>query len=984
MIEIRRHKEEEVEELDPKQVFEEAFISEEEAIERIVASGLDWQFLVGAGVSQSAGMPVSKEIVDEISVKVYEKTHPAQRGLVNAEDIADWLSKEKWFNEDYQYITCLEKEYPANTLRREYFGEIMEGKDPSPSHFTLALAVKFGKINPLVHTTNWDTLLEDAFYLLRGVTCIPIKDVDMLSEIKDDARHYILKIHGSYDSYNVTYLREGMGKLHDDMKEKLRETLKNVGLVVVGYAGLEYSLMNVLMELVEEDPEVLNKGLIWAFKDNRKRPPVQIMQLLLRGRKAGKDFRIFEIGTSDGFFEQLGKKFGLPAIEEEMKYTFSFFNHSSYSDLKPRTGFNLPKVMDFVSRDLIDEGFLISDFNEILEMNKSSFKDLFKKKAEREKEQRDFEQRMLVNAFNDLKRGIIEPALGKLNETLKRFPRSESGFFGKGWAYLELGNLKESIKFLKQALELDPKNRATWLTLALAYNKAGDHKEEINCWEKAAAFKGAEEYMYYNMALAYHYLGDREAEREGYLGCLAKAKRHADSWYNLGILHYEDGYILDALACFQNAFEASSKHAYAWYNSGIILGKVGQNNRALEFIEKAYELTDEVDILYNRGCALCNTKNWDDAIENYGYYIEHFPDDTNAWNNLGLAYYFVEKMDKAIDLFNRVLDEKPDYAKVYYNRARAYWKQGELNKALDDFSKCIELEIEYDLGFYMKSRLLHELERFEEEIEMLEFFISRNPEDHKAWYELGRAYRSLSEIKESEDDKRAMWTKETEAYLKSIEISPLSLDVWLDLGIAYNNLDRNHDAIDCFERIVRHELRNPEVYYNWALSFDQLEDYLKAIEHYDRVIKLKPDHVNAWLNKGTILAKLEQYAKAIDCYEEVLRIDPKNKLAWMNKGLALVPLKDFADASEVLLEGIKNFPDDHMFPLNYAYLTLFTNERELGHMMLWRVGQIDPDALKVAEESPELRDMFPIPKGIEGPAREYFKKLLADTASADA
>jgi tetratricopeptide (TPR) repeat protein len=984
MIEIRRHKAEEIEELDPKQIFEESLISEDEAVERIASNSTDWQFMLGSGVSQSAGMPVSKDIVDEISVRVYEKTHPAKRGLVKPDDIADWLFKEKWFNKDYQYITCLEKEYPANTLRREYFGNIMAGKDPSPAHYCLALAVKFNKIKPLIYTTNWDTLLEDAFYLLRGVTCITIKDVDSLAEIKNDDRHYVLKIHGSYDNYNVTYLREGMGKLHDDMKAKLRKTLKNTGLVIVGYAGLEYGVMNTLMELVEEDPEVLNKGLIWAFKDNLKRPPVQIMALMVKGRKAGKEFKTFEISNSDAFFEALGKKLALPQIEEEMKYTFSFFNHSSYTDLKPRAGFILPKVVSFIDRDLIDEGFLISDFNEILELNKASFKDMFKKKVDREKEQKDFEQRMLVNAFNDLKRGIFEPAIGKLDEVLKRFPRSEWGLFGKGWGMYELGKYDQAIKFYKEALELNNENRSTWHALVLAYNKAGKHKEEIEVWQKLASMKGAEDYMYYNAALAHHYLGDRNGEKAGYQDCLAKSKRHADSWYNLGILYYEDGFILDALSCFQNAYDSSSKHSYAWYNSGIILGKVGQNNRALEYIERAYDLKDEVDILYNRGCALCNTKKWKDSVENYEYYLEHYPDDESAWNNLGLAYFFTDSYDKSLANFNRVIEKNPENAKVYYNRARVFSKLGEKLKALDDFNRCIDLEIEYDLGFYMKSRLLHELGRFDEEIKALNFFLSRNPEDHRAWYELGHAHRSLSEVCKTKEEKTREWQGEVETYLKSLELSPSSLEVWLDLGIAYNNLGEYYKAIDCFERIVKYELRNPEVYFHWAKSYDNLEEFLKAIEHYERVIKLKPDHIKAWLNKGTILAKLEQYAKAIDCYDEALRIEPKNKDACLNRGLALVPLKEFKKAAEMLKQGMLDFPDEAMFPLNYAYLTVYTNEKAIGQIMLWKVGQIDPHWLKEAERTSELKHMFPLPADIEAKAKDFFTKLAIEKATSAA
>jgi len=81
---------------------------------------------------------------------------------------------------------------------------------------------------------------------------------------------------------------------------------------------------------------------------------------------------------------------------------------------------------------------------------------------------------------------------------------------------------------------------------------------------------------------------------------------------------------------------------------------------------------------------------------------------------------------------------------------------------------------------------------------------------------------------------------------------------------------------------------------------------------------------------------------------------------------------------------MKKFPDDPAFPLRYAYLTTFTNERTLGQMMLWRVGQVNPEMLKDAGATVELRSLFPIPAEIAGKAKDYFDKLMASGSAAEA
>ena len=154
--------------------------------------------------------------------------------------LREWVSREKWYNPNFAYISALEKEYPSVYLRTELFRRYMKGRFPGPAQLMYAIGVKEGKLAPRCYTTNWDTLTEDAFYWLRGTNCITIKGPDQLREVKDLERRYVVKLHGDLDRYDVRYLREGMAKHHDDVRDFLIESLSGVGLVVVGYSGLEY------------------------------------------------------------------------------------------------------------------------------------------------------------------------------------------------------------------------------------------------------------------------------------------------------------------------------------------------------------------------------------------------------------------------------------------------------------------------------------------------------------------------------------------------------------------------------------------------------------------------------------------------------------------------------------------------------------------------------------------------------------------------
>jgi NAD-dependent SIR2 family protein deacetylase len=175
-----------VEQRDRKEVLAECVIPFEEAYTKLLENIRDYQMFFGAGVSVSAGLPTAQDMVDSIVVKVFEKSNPAKRGQMTAEELQDWVSRQKWFNPAYKYVSTLEKEYPSVFLRTELFKEMLKGKQPSPSHLMYVIGVKTGKFHPLLYTTNWDTLAEDAYYILRGTNCITIRAIDELKFVSLD------------------------------------------------------------------------------------------------------------------------------------------------------------------------------------------------------------------------------------------------------------------------------------------------------------------------------------------------------------------------------------------------------------------------------------------------------------------------------------------------------------------------------------------------------------------------------------------------------------------------------------------------------------------------------------------------------------------------------------------------------------------------------------------------------------------------------
>ena len=371
-----------VETRDRRDVLNEAVITQEEFLQGLYASPQSHQFLFGAGMSLSAGIPLTRTIIDEIVVKVFEKTNPAKRGQVNAEELKDWVSREKWYNPNYAYISALEKEYPSAYLRTELFKRYMKGRFPTPAQLIHAIGVKEGKLNNRCYTTNWDTLTEDAFYWLRGTNCVTIKDPTQLREVKDEDHRYVIKLHGDFDRYDVRYLREGMARHNDDLKEFLIRSLAGKSLVVIGYSGLEYAVMNMLMELANDYDEVLSGGLYWGYIGNMKLMPEPITDLIAVGMEKNKKFRIFEMEDADFMFERIARELKFASIEDELSRRVLPLNKMPYGKLRGRQELFTP-ALGPRHRDILDEGFLVRDYPDHGELE-GRHQGSMKKKEEKE------------------------------------------------------------------------------------------------------------------------------------------------------------------------------------------------------------------------------------------------------------------------------------------------------------------------------------------------------------------------------------------------------------------------------------------------------------------------------------------------------------------------------------------------------------------------------------------------------------------------
>ncbi|MCH7472176.1 tetratricopeptide repeat protein [bacterium] len=908
-----------VEARDRKDVLADAVITQDEFFEKFFAKPDVFHFLFGAGFSATAGIPLAQDVIDEIIIKVFEKTNPAKRGQVDAEDLKEWISREKWYSPSFAYISSLEKEYPSAYLRTELFKRYMRGRFPSPAQLMHAIGVKEGKLANRCYTTNWDTLTEDAFYWLRGTNCITIRGLDQLREVKDFEHRYVIKIHGDYDRYDVRYLREGMAKHNDDLRDFLVDSLAGKALVVIGYSGAEYTVMNMLMEIVHDHPDVLSGGLMWGYQGNLKHVPEPITDLMAIGLDKGKDFRIFETEDADFIFERISAELKFTSVEDELAVAFFRFNKMPYGDLRGRLQMIVPKLADLVHRDLLDEGFLVRDYNTIHEVWRQDSKGMFKKKEEKDRAANEAERKFINHCFNDLAHENYADAEVKLRDVLSHFPANEMAHWGLGWAHYATGRYEEAIPFFDEALKLNESNYATSIAKALCYHNLEKYAEEMTMYDRVLELSDALDDIWYNRGLTAHKLGQGDIESQSYDAAVSANSGNHLALYHQGLCLYEKNKLLSSLRCFSKAQEINPRFFEAIYNSGILLGKLGQDMQAISNFDACIHISEADDESFkSRGVAEVMTRQYDQAVESYEEYLNAIPQDIEAWANHGVALLETGRLDEALEYTEKYLGQNRDDARVWYTKGLILYEEGEKGRAMEAFDKSISLNDDYDMVWYRKALLLGEIEDYVNQIEFLTRFLDRNEQDLRGWFELGEANRKLGLAADDTGAQQRYFSAAVAAYDRALDIQRTDVRTWQMKAVCLNLLHRYEEVLECVKYLERYDKNNPEVYYQKGLALDGQGDKLAAVDTLAQALKIDGDHEGAYFRRGILLAELEQYAKAVDHFDNVLRLNESEWQAYHFKGVCIIKQKEYEKALTVFDEGASRFPARPRFLVDQA------------------------------------------------------------------
>ncbi|HEX6667337.1 MAG TPA: SIR2 family protein [Solirubrobacterales bacterium] len=264
-----------------------------------------YAFLLGAGMSAGAGIPLGGAIVTMLRQRLVEEL----RRDISPEAGESLFEELGWFRDpDAEYAEALQRAFSSDHERQRFFRDLIAGKMPTLAHYYLASIIANGHCN-LVLTTNFDDLLEKALASLR------LDEFNVVAHASESEYLAVnpelvtvVKLHGHYTFPQLSNLSSDTKRLQRRLREYFEFLMRDHGLIVAGYAGRDRSIMDPITRSLRD--RTIPRGVVWCIR--RREAVAETSYLRELERLGAGNVRFLGIQDMDDFYRDLHQRLGLP------------------------------------------------------------------------------------------------------------------------------------------------------------------------------------------------------------------------------------------------------------------------------------------------------------------------------------------------------------------------------------------------------------------------------------------------------------------------------------------------------------------------------------------------------------------------------------------------------------------------------------------------------------------------------------------------
>lgn len=384
----------------------------------------------------------------------------------------------------------------------------------------------------------------------------------------------------------------------------------------------------------------------------------------------------------------------------------------------------------------------------------------------------------------------------------------------------------QAANVCRQVLRHNAKNADAHNILGVCLDAMGKTREGVAAIKRAITLAPTASSYRANLGEVLRIRGDLASAIIELIEAVRLDPRNAEAHNNLGIVRYEKKEYDQAVASYRQALSINPRFPEAYNNLGNSLRMVSDLEGAQQAYEKALAQREVYPEAYNNLGTLLREQGKDDQAEHaLRKAIAQHPNYVDAYHNLAAIYHAEDKDVEALRLMADVLAFAPRNAKCLVLTAKIQTRRG--NHAAAEAACRIVLEDDPHscLALTALGMIMHETDRFDDAIRLLEEALKHDPNDAEAINFYGVALKSVGRLDEARSQ-----------ILKAIAHNEKMYGAYANLNdlVDFAEEDALFATIEGLMNVEedKEAKRLLPLHYAYAKALDDRKNHEKALDHY--------------------------------------------------------------------------------------------------------------------------------------------------------
>lgn len=299
-------------------------------------------------------------------------------------------------------------------------------------------------------------------------------------------------------------------------------------------------------------------------------------------------------------------------------------------------------------------------------------------------------------------------------------------------------------------------------------------------------------------------------------------KEVAVEYFYLGMDQFFQGNLNPAKENFLTCISLDPNLIYPYCYLSSIYCEEGEVDMGIEICKKALQRGSEnTYIHFCLGIAYNHKNLFQEAIQEFLYYLSKFPKDAECLFMIARAYEGLDNIEEAEKYYRNAISADALHYRSYFNLGLIKEKAGDGESAIYLFKQCVSIRYDFwkawvrlGVNFFNKQDIASACIAYGEALKAAPVFVD-------LYYNYAICLRLTGDAKQA-----IVWFK------KVLEQAPEDANAWYNLGISYLEIKEYTESQRCMQKTLSYNLELPEAHYRLGYLYLLVGQNEKAKKEY--------------------------------------------------------------------------------------------------------------------------------------------------------